>query len=91
MISSKLKNVTFSLPVDLIEKMRKYAKENYIDSMNAGVREALEEYIVNIEKKKLYTDMVEAAGDPLFMEDLHESMAAFSVSDAELAKEANEE
>lgn len=88
-MSSKLKNITFSLPVDLIEKLKECANNNYINSMNAGVREALEKYIENIEKEKLYEEMVEASNDSLFMEDLCDSMNAFSVSDEESSKEAD--
>ncbi|HBE06236.1 MAG TPA: hypothetical protein DCY85_07065 [Firmicutes bacterium] len=86
-VSLKSKNITFSLPVELIEKLRECADNNHIPSVSAGVREAIEQYVTNIEKKALHDKMMEAAKDALFMKDLHNSMSAFSVSDAESAKE----
>lgn len=79
----KVKNVTFSLPTDLMERYRAYAKNSYINSVNAGVKEALEEYSVKIEKEKLKKEMMKAAKDPLFIQDLEESMRDFESSDLE--------
>ena len=85
-MATKVKNVTFSLPIDLMEKYKIYAKNNYIPSVSAGVREALEEYSEKIEKEKLKREMMKAAKDPLFMQDLEESMCAFKASDLETAR-----
>ena len=84
-MTTKVKNVTFSLPSDLMEKYKIYAKNNYIPSVSAGVREALEEYSVKIEKEKLKKEMMKAAKDPLFMQDLEDSMKVFEFSDTETA------
>jgi len=82
-VVSKVKKVTFSLPVEIIEKYREYADKNYVPSVNAAVKEALEDYARKIEKEKLYQTMSEAAVDPMFVKDLEESMEAFEVSDNE--------
>lgn len=82
----KVKKVTFSLPTEIIDKFKKYAKVKYIPSVNAGVREAMEEYSIKIEKEILKKDMLEAAKDPMFMRDLHESIKDFEASDAEATK-----
>ncbi|KLU58608.1 hypothetical protein CEB3_c46240 [Peptococcaceae bacterium CEB3] len=82
-MGAKLKNVTFSLPVELIHKLKGYAQEEYIPSVNAGVREAIEEYVTKLEKEKLYREMLKAADDPLFVRDLAENMQAFEASDRE--------
>lgn len=87
-MSSRVKNITFSLPIDLIEKFKEYAKNSYISSMNAGVKEALEEYAKKLEKEKLYQEMLKATKDPLFMEDLKDCMADFAGSDVEATTEA---
>jgi len=79
-----VKNATFSLPIDLLEKLKEYAKNDDIPSLNAGVREALEEYAKKIEKEKFRRRMTEASRDPLFMKDLEDSMKAFEDSDAEM-------
>lgn len=79
------KNVTFSLPVDLVETLKGYVNEEYIPSLNAGVKEALEEYFVSMEKKILKEKMAEASNDPLFMKDLENNMSAFESSDDEIS------
>lgn len=82
-MANALKNVTFSLPVDLVEKLKALAKEDYIPSLNAGVKEALEEYTRLKEKEKLRKDMENASKDPGFMRDLTASMKAFEFADGE--------
>lgn len=82
-MSMKAKNVTFSIPIELIEKFKDYAKDNYIPSVNAGVKEALEEYSKKLEKEKLKKEMMKASKDHLFMRDLEDSMRAFESSDLE--------
>ena len=84
-MATPLKNVTFSLPIELIEKLKEFAKNNYIPSLNAGVKEALEEYTKMVGKEILKIKMTEAANDPLFIKDLNESMNAFENSDKELS------
>jgi flavin-dependent dehydrogenase len=83
----KPKNVTFNLPPDLIDKYKDYVQQKYIPSVNAGVREALEEYGKRIEKEILKNEMRKAAKDPLFLNDLNESMKAFEAVDRDSAKE----
>ena len=81
----KTKNVTFSIPQELLDKYRLYAKEKYIKSINSAVRNAMEEYARKIEKEKLYREMEEASKDPLFMSDLVEMMKDFEYVDREAA------
>ena len=81
---SKVKNITFSLPIEVIEKLKEYTKKNYITSMNSCVKEALEDYIKKIEKEQLEREMIEAARDDIFMQDLEESMHSFEFSDNEM-------
>ena len=77
------KKVTFSLPVDILEKYKQYAKKKHIASVNSGVREAMEIYAVKIEKEQLHKAMLKAAKDPAFIKDLEESMEAFDFADNE--------
>ncbi len=84
---SKAKNVTFTLPPELIDKYKEYVKHECFPSVNAGVREALEEYSKQMDKELLKNEMLKAAKDPLFMKDLNKSMKAFEESDIEAAKE----
>lgn len=89
-MATTTKNVTFSLPIELIEKLKDYAKNDYIPSLNAGVKEALEEYTKTVEKEILKKKMMEAAKDPLFMQDLSESMSAYEHSDKEVSRRSEE-
>lgn len=82
-MGSKQKNVTFSLPEDIVDKIRGYVEEKYIPSLNAGVKEALEEYAVKLEKLKFKKAMELASKDPLFIKDIENTMAAFEKSDTE--------
>jgi Arc/MetJ-type ribon-helix-helix transcriptional regulator len=85
-MTAKLKNITFSLPVDLIDKLKEYSEKKYISSVSSAVREALQLYSKTIEKENLYREMKEASKDPLFMEDLNENMEAFLISDDESSR-----
>jgi hypothetical protein len=82
-MTSNLKNVTFSLPVEYIDKLREYSKSNIIPSMNAGIRDALDNYFKMQEKKKAYEIMKEASSDKLLLNDINETMSAYNFSDEE--------
>lgn len=86
-MAQPVKNYTFSLPIDLLNKLKDYSSNGYISSVNAAVKEALESYLTALEKQKLYEEMKTAAQDPMFMQDLKESMGDFSYSDFELTEE----
>lgn len=87
---SKTKNVTFNLPPELIEKYKSYVRHQYIPSVNAGVREALEQYSNQMDKELLKNEMLKAAKDPIFMTDLYEVMKDFDDIDSEVMKENTE-
>lgn len=86
-MSRVVKNYTFSLPIDLLKKLKHYSIEGYVPSVNAAVKEAIEAYVRVIEKQNLYIEMKEAANDPKFMDDLETVMNDFSFSDFEATKE----
>jgi hypothetical protein len=90
MMMTKSKNITFTLPIELVEKYRAYAAQDMIPSMNAGVKEALEEYSVRLDREVLRREMRKAAADPLFLQDTIETMAAFGSSDAEQSSRLKE-
>jgi Arc/MetJ-type ribon-helix-helix transcriptional regulator len=84
-MGARQKNVTFSLPEDVVNKMRVYVEDNDIPSLNAGVKEALEEYIVKLDRLKFRKAMEQASKDPLFIKDIENTMAAFKKIDSEIA------
>jgi Arc/MetJ-type ribon-helix-helix transcriptional regulator len=89
-MSTKLKKVTFSLPEDLIKKIKEYSNKDYIPSVSYAAREALEIYSRRIEKEYLYKEMKEASEDPLFMKNLNETMNDFRTSDNEASRRITE-
>lgn len=88
-MSQVIKNYTFSLPIELLDKLKIYSSDGYVSSVNSAVKEALESYVSNLEKQKLYDEMKAASHDPLFINDLEESMNYFSYSDFEATKETD--
>jgi len=86
----KNKNVTFTLPVDVVDKLREYVNDEYISSLNAGVREALSEYIKKLDQLKLKKEMEKAAKDDIFLKDITDTMALFEKSDSESAGRTQE-
>lgn len=89
-MATKMKNVTFTLPIELIEKLKEYSNSHYIASINAGVKEALEEFAMKMEKEKLKNEMIEASKDVQFMSDLEENMKIFEKSDSESIRRTQE-
>lgn len=85
-MSTENKNYTFSLPIELVDKIREYSKNGYISSMNFAVKEALESYVKDLDKEKLYKEMKKASNDPLFLSDLSQTMNDFSYTDSEQIK-----
>lgn len=82
-MTSNLKNITFSLPVEYIDKLREYSKNKITPSMNAGIRDALDNYFKMQEKRKTYEIMKEASSDKQLFNDICETMSAYSFSDEE--------
>jgi hypothetical protein len=89
-MSSKLKNVTFSLPVEYIDKLRDYSKKKIIPSMNAGVRNALDDYFKKQEKKRIYETIKSASSDRLFLNDIDETMSAYKTIDEENSRRSED-
>ncbi len=86
-LSKAVKNYTFSLPIELLDKLKKFSNEGYVPSVNSAVKEAIEAYVKLLEKQNLYLKMKEASKDSMFMEDLENVMHDFSYSDYEATKE----
>jgi predicted DNA-binding protein len=77
------KNYTFSLPMELMDKVKTYLEIHEGSSINSMVREAVEQYLVKLDKARLGMQMQKAASDPMFMEDLNASMIDFEIADNE--------
>jgi len=86
-MARKTKNYTFSLPPELLDRLKKYAQKGYVSSVNSAVKEAIESYVVQIDKEYLYKQMKEAAENPVFVDDLEATMVGFSYVDYENTQE----
>ena len=82
---SPLKKITFALPQPLLERLKTLAGENKIPSVNAAVREALEEYVARLEKKEFRQALQAAAKDPEFLRDIKSATESFRHADSETA------
>lgn len=80
-MSGKVKNVTYSLPSELVEKYRNFAQDGHIPSISAAVREAMEEYAAKLQQEIIRREMEAAAQDPLFLADMEQVSADFAVLD----------
>ena len=85
-MKEKLKNATFSIPVELLDNLKNIVKTGRARSVNSAVREAIELYSAEKEKENLKEEMKSASKDPLFLKDLDNSMDSFRTSDGETAR-----
>ena len=85
-MKEKLKNATFSIPVELLDDLKNIVKTGRARSVNSAVREAIELYSAEKEKENLKEEMKSASKDPLFLKDLGNSMDSFRTSDGETAR-----
>ncbi len=83
---SALKKITFALPQPLLEKLRALAGEKKISSVNAAVREALEEYVARLEQEEFRQAIKAAANDPEFLRDIKDTTESFRHTDGETAE-----
>ena len=74
---------TVVLPESSINQLKELADNNKIVSVNAGVREAIEEYIVKIKKENYRAMLKEAVKDPEFIKRIDDTMESFKYVDKE--------
>lgn len=86
MATTTLEKVTFALPADLMQQVREFVGRGVFPSQNALVREALQHEIKRQREEWIAREYAEAASDPLFLEDMAQTMAAFESSDAQTAR-----
>ena len=83
MPATNIKNVTFALPVTMMDEIRQLAKSQRKSSINSLVREALEHYLAEKQKEEIRHDLLEASRDPLFLADVKGCSASFRHVDRE--------
>jgi predicted DNA-binding protein len=68
---------TVVMPESSVEQLKELAGKNIISSVNAGVREAVEDYLIKVRKELYKKDLQEAVKDPEFIKRSEETMQAF--------------
>ncbi len=83
---SKTKKATFSLHVDVLAALDRVIAQGAAPSKNALVEQALVRELRELRRQVRRAAWEEAARDPLFLEDLEKTEAAFRSADAETAR-----
>ena len=79
--------VTYSLPRDLVDRVRSVVSEGAAPSYSAFVERALEDAVRREREDRLAEELQDAARDPLFLADVAEVSRDFRHVDAELERE----
>ncbi|MDX2438460.1 MAG: hypothetical protein QNL88_15615 [Acidobacteriota bacterium] len=87
MSSRKMQKVTYSLPEDLIDRVRSVVKGGAAPSYSAFVEEALADRVRRAHEKQLAGAFKSAAVDPRFLADIRQSMTRIDGDDEELGRE----
>lgn len=74
---------TVVIPESDVAQLKELTDKNIISSVNAGVREAVEDYITRIKKETYKKELQEAVKDPEFIKRTDENMKAFKNLDQE--------
>lgn len=83
---ARLKKMTVALPASLVDKLRTLAGSKRVQSADAAVREAVERYIVDLEREDFRRAMESAASDPEFLRDVEAVEYGFRHADRESAE-----
>lgn len=79
------RKVTYSLPAELVEAVRRLVQDGGAASQSLFVTEAIEREVRNRRLASLREDMRLAAADPEFLRDTSDTMRDFALADAETA------
>lgn len=74
---------TVVLPESSVKELKELVDGNKITSVNAGVREAIEEYLINLKAKDYRDCLKEAVEDPDFIKRNEDAMKSFRYLDKE--------
>lgn len=85
MMATKAKKATFSLPEDVLAALQEAVAQGTAPSKNALVERALVRELQELRRQARRAQWEEAARDPVFLQDIEDTGAAFSSADAETA------
>lgn len=75
--SKRLQKVTYSLPTDLVDDVRKVVREGAAPSYSAFVERALIDGVLRAREDQLARDFESAASDPAFLSDVEQTLRDF--------------
>ncbi len=78
---------TATLPVYFIDELKALAKANEIPSVNFAIRQAVDDYLVQVKKRQYEAMMKEAAADRAFMSRTEKCDKDFTFVDREVQGE----
>ncbi len=84
MTRSTARKVTYSLPDDLLSEMESAVREGAAPSYSSFVAQAVREQLHRHYERRLNEAFSAAAEDPLFLEDIEQTMRAFGEIDTEI-------
>lgn len=87
MAGRRLRKVTYSLPEDLIDRVRSVVKEGAAPSYSAFVERALSDLVRRARENQLAGAFRSAAADPGFLGDIQQTMNCFDRADGDSGRE----
>jgi Arc/MetJ-type ribon-helix-helix transcriptional regulator len=78
------RKVTYSLPDTLLNKMETAVREGAAPSYSAFVAQAIQDQLHTQKEQRIKEAFAAAGEDPLFLEDVEETMRAFGTADREI-------
>ena len=83
MSASRKRKVTYSLPKGLVNDIAQVVSEGAASSYSAFVEEALSDAVKTAREQALAKAFADAASDPVFLDDIDETMDDFRHADSE--------
>ena len=87
MSSRRMQKVTYSLPEDLIDRVRSVVKGGAAPSYSAFVEQAISDRVRRAREEQLAGAFKSAAADPRFLADIRQSMTRFDGDDERSERE----
>ena len=78
--------VTYSLPAELVDRLREVVSEGSAPSYSAFVEDALNRAVHEAREKRLAQEFADAAEDPDFLGDIEDIETDFRAADGESAR-----
>lgn len=78
---------TATLPVSYLEELKNLANTRQIPSVNFAIRQAVDDYLTQVKKRRYDAEMAEAAKDEAFLKRTMKCADDFSFADGEVQGE----